>query len=218
MTPVVPLNSTVGCASRLLLFACKPQRRRRRRVVEPNVSGRLSDEEGDGCTCCISKPNLWACFHAHDTWYSAGHSLHWITAPSSRSQSVQFYTRQSVSGDEVSMCTSNSNHRRRRAAREVGTHVLPPVLRDRADALDQAEARRVREGDLRDEDRAEHMHPRLALRRLARAQVRVGRRVDELLLRVAPHPGTQKTVGDLQKPKRKRRCQSVRQHLGIDGS
>ena len=89
MTPVVPLNSTVGCASRLVLFAY----RRRWRVDEPNVSGRLSDEEGDVRTCCISKPNLWACFHAQDTWYSAGHSLHWITAPSSRSQSVQFYMR-----------------------------------------------------------------------------------------------------------------------------
>ena len=94
MTPVVPLNSTVGCASRLVLFAY----RRRWRVDEPNVSGRLSGEEvrREVRTCCISKPNLWACFHAQDTWYSAGHSLHWITAPSSRSQSVQFYMRACV--------------------------------------------------------------------------------------------------------------------------
>ena len=76
--------------------------------------------------------------------------------------------------------------------------MLPAVRRDRADALDEPQPRGVRVGDLGDERGVQRAHPRLALRRRARAQVGVRGRVDLLLLRVAPHPRTQQAVGYLR--------------------
>lgn len=80
----------------------------------------------------------------------------------------------------------------------VGTHVLPSVLRDRAQALDEPEAHRVGVADLGDEHRTENVYPRLTLCRFACPQVRVGRGVDELLLWVSSHAWAQETVRDLR--------------------
>ena len=74
-----------------------------------------------------------------------------------------------------------------------GAYVLPAERRYGADALDELQLGGVGEGDLGYEDRAQDVHPRLALRRLARAQVRVRRRVDQLLLRVSA-PRAQQAV------------------------
>lgn len=82
---------------------------------------------------------------------------------------------------------------------EDDTHVLPPILRDCADALDEPESRGIRVLEFRNEHRAQDVDPCLSLCRFACAQVRVGRRVDDFLLRISPHSGTEKTVGDLQK-------------------
>ena len=68
------------------------------------------------------------------------------------------------------------------------------MLRDRADALDEPEARGVRVRELGDEHRAQDVDPRLALGRLARAEVGVWWGVYELLLRIPPDPGTEKTI------------------------
>ena len=94
---------------------------------------------------------------------------------------------------------------------EMSTYVHPSILRNSADTFDEAQSRRVRESDFRDENRTENVHPCLAFCRLACTQECIGWWVSRLALRIPSYTRAEETVGYLY-PISMASCQSPRSH------
>ena len=91
-------------------------------------------------------------------------------------------------------------------------YVHPPVLWDRADAFNETQASGIGEVDFGYKHGAEGMTPGVAFRGLAGSEVRIRRRIEQLLLRISSYARAKEAVRFLRKASNQARLDVAHRH------